>query len=86
MAKQPTSGFEVPTGSGKVPHEIARVKLYTPPKYHTNPFTRLYSIFTDIENVDSRTLNTLVTPLTTELGTLGRIFGIRRQNSIRIRS
>ena len=32
------------------------------------------------------TSNALLTPLTTELSTLGRIFGIRRQNSIRIRS
>ena len=32
------------------------------------------------------TSNALLTPLTTELSTLGYIFGIRRQNSIRIRS
>ena len=32
------------------------------------------------------TSNALLTPSTTELSTLGRIFGIRRQNSIRIRS
>ena len=32
------------------------------------------------------TLNVLLTPLTTELTTLGHIFGISRQNSIRIRS
>ena len=30
--------------------------------------------------------NALLTPLMTELSTLGRIFGLRRQNSIRIRS
>ena len=41
MAKQQTSGFEVPTGSGKVPHAIARIKLHTPPKFHANRFTRL---------------------------------------------
>ena len=27
-AKKPTSGFEVPTGNGKVPYAIARVELY----------------------------------------------------------
>ena len=41
VVKKPTSGFEVPTGSGKVPHAIARVELYTPPKFHANRFTRL---------------------------------------------
>ena len=39
--KQPTSGFEVPTGSRKVPHAIDQVKLYTPQKFHANRFTRL---------------------------------------------
>ena len=39
--KQATSGFEVPTGSRKVPHAIARVELYIPPKFHANRFTRL---------------------------------------------
>ena len=29
-SEKPTSGFELPTGSGKVPHAIARVELYTP--------------------------------------------------------
>ena len=35
---------------------------------------------------DNGTSNALLTPLATELSTLRRIFGIRRQNSIRIRS
>ena len=35
---------------------------------------------------DNGTSNALLTPLMTELSTLGRIFGLRRQNSIRIRS
>ena len=39
--KQLTSGFEVPTGSRKVPHAIDQVKLYTPQKFHANRFTRL---------------------------------------------
>ena len=39
--KQPTSGFEVPTGGRKVPHAIDQVKLYTPQKFHANRFTRL---------------------------------------------
>ena len=34
IAKYSTSGFEDPTGSGKIPHAIARVELYTPPKFH----------------------------------------------------
>ena len=41
MAKKPTSGFEVPTGSGKLPHEIVRVELYTTPRFHPNRMTRL---------------------------------------------
>ena len=28
--KQPTSGLEIPTGSGKLPHAIARFELYIP--------------------------------------------------------
>merc|ERR1711917_18387 len=32
--KQPTSGFKVSTGSRRVPHAIARVELYEPPKFH----------------------------------------------------
>ena len=39
--EKPTSGFEVPTGSRKVPHAIARVKLYMSPKFHANRSTRL---------------------------------------------
>ena len=39
--KKPTSGFEVPTGSGKVPYAIARIELYIPPKFHPNRFTRI---------------------------------------------
>ena len=39
--KQPTSGLEVPTGSRKVPHAIAQVELYKPPKFHVNWSTRL---------------------------------------------
>ena len=39
--KQATSGFEVPPGSGKVPHAIARVKLYISPKFRANQFTHL---------------------------------------------
>ena len=39
--KQPTSGFEVPTGSRKVPHAIDQVELYTPQKFHANRFSRL---------------------------------------------
>ena len=39
--KKPTSGFAVPTGSGKVPHVIARVKLYIFPKFHPNLSIRL---------------------------------------------
>ena len=38
------SGFEVPTGSGKVPHAIARVELYMPPKFHANRSTRLGAV------------------------------------------
>ena len=41
LAKRPTSGFEVPTGSRKVAHAIARVELYTPPKFHANRPSRL---------------------------------------------
>ena len=41
MAKKPTSGFQIPTGSGKVPQAIARVELWTPPKFHSHRFTRL---------------------------------------------
>ena len=39
--KQPTSGLEVPTGSRKVPHAIARVELYISPKFYANRSTRL---------------------------------------------
>ena len=39
--KKPTSGFEVPTGSGKVPYAIARVELYIPQKFHPNRSTRI---------------------------------------------
>ena len=42
--KQATSGFEVPTGSPKVPHAIARVELYIPPKFHANRSTRLGAV------------------------------------------
>jgi len=35
---------------------------------------------------DNGTSNALLIPLMTELSTLGRIFGLRRQNSIIIRS
>ena len=41
LAKRPTSGFEVPTGSRKIAHAIARVELYTPPKFHANRSNRL---------------------------------------------
>ena len=36
-----SSGYEVPIGSRKVPHAIARVELYIPPKFHANRSTRL---------------------------------------------
>ena len=39
--EKPTSGFEVPTGSRKVPNTIARVKLYKLPKFHPNRLTRI---------------------------------------------
>ena len=39
--KKPTSGFQVPTGNGKVPYAIGQVELYTPPKFHANRSTRL---------------------------------------------
>ena len=39
--KQPISGFLVPIGSGKVPHAIARVKLYMPSKFYANRSIRL---------------------------------------------
>ena len=35
------SGYEVPTGSRKVPYAIVRVELYIPPKFHANRSTRL---------------------------------------------
>lgn len=38
--KQPTSGFEVPTGSRKAPHAIDQVKLHTHQKPHANRPTR----------------------------------------------
>ena len=51
MTKKPTSGFQVPTGSGKV----ARVELYTPPKFHPNRFTGLGGdSFAQIKNVSKQ--------------------------------
>ena len=35
------SGFEVSTGSQKVPYAIAQVELYTPSKFHANRSTCL---------------------------------------------
>ena len=40
-AKKPTSGFDVPTGSGKVPYAIALDELYLPSKFHPNQSIRI---------------------------------------------
>ena len=40
--EKPTSGLEFPTGSGQVPHAIARIKLYMLPKFHPNRSTRIW--------------------------------------------
>ena len=41
MVKWPTSGFEAPTGSAKMPHAIARVELYILPKFDPNRSTHI---------------------------------------------
>ena len=38
---KPTSGFEVLTGSGKVPYAIALVERYIPLKFHSNRSIRI---------------------------------------------
>ena len=47
------SGYEVSTGSRKIPPAIARVELYITPKFHANRSTRLGDSFSHIKCIAS---------------------------------
>ena len=76
--KRPTSGFEVVTGGGKIPHAIALVELYIPPKFYANRSTRLGGdSFAHIKCNASQVLATLGTVFRVQSGFKARSGPVR---------